>query len=453
MLEEEDEEENMDTPLVESDGIDGAVGDIGGGGRVVLEVVVGVLTAFTLLLLCLFLGLLFAYSRRQKTGGGDSSSCRRSLNPFPAAAQVNMKDLLLTLSPSGHHGLASLAQQQQPNTSSSSSGAPSASSSSSSSNNNKANITPNPGYYSFAAPDASEDPPLLLTRLQQQQEQKERLFLQQQQQRHFSEEARARWHSTGNVDGLFDLEDEVGAAMPPSIVVADLLEGGGGGGGGGFGGVAEYACVDVQVKFLRKEKQVGSDDKNMFLHLYVGFWRPSSPVGRQHGPLPPRRPRSGRHLVHLRLQPGEPLLQRAAAAAAGTTAAAASAALRHPADDKQAVEAAPEAEPAEQGAAPAASSSSSTAAADSGIRRRRRQREEPLRLRLRGPGPARRVQPGAVLPPHRLGAPSKKELQRRRRRIRGQEGVLVHPWRRRCEFPIFTTLRFPSEKSTPFSTF
>ncbi len=253
MLEEEDEEENMDTPLVESDGIDGAVGDIGGGGRVVLEVVVGVLTAFTLLLLCLFLGLLFAYSRRQKTGGGDSSSsCRRSLNPFPAAAQVNMKDLLLTLSPSGHHGLASLAQQQQqqPNTSSSSSGAPSASSSSSSSN--KANITPNPGYYSFAAPDAGEGPPLLLTRLQQQhqQEQKEHLFLQQQQQRHFSEEARARWHSTGNVDGLFDLEDEVGAAMPPSIVVADLLEGGGG--GGGFGGVAEYACVDVQVKKLRR---------------------------------------------------------------------------------------------------------------------------------------------------------------------------------------------------------
>ncbi len=392
MLEqEEDGEEDRDTLSVESDGIDGVVGDVGGGGRVVLEVVVGVLTAFTLLLLCLFLGLLFAYSRRQKTGGGDSSSCRRSLNPFPAAAQVNMKDLLLTLSPSGHHGLASLAQQQQqqqPNTSSSSSGAPSASSSSSSSNN-KANITPNPGYYSFAAPDAGEGPPLLLTRLQQeqeqehQQEQKERLFLQQQQQRHFSEEARARWHSTGNVDGLFDLEDEVGAAMPPSIVVADLLEGGGGGGGGGFGGGAEYACVDVQVKKLRKKKPC-SVDKNIFLHLHVGFWRPSSPGGRQHGPLPPRRPWSGRHLVHLRVQPGEPLLQRAAAAAAGTAAAAASAALRHPADDRQAVEAAAEAaELAEQGAAPAAAAA--TAAADAGIHRCR-QREEPLRLRLGGRG-------------------------------------------------------------------
>ncbi len=51
-----------------------------------MEVVVGVLTAFTLLLLFLFVAVLI-YSRRQKFLSSPPSA--RSLNPFPV--QINMK--------------------------------------------------------------------------------------------------------------------------------------------------------------------------------------------------------------------------------------------------------------------------------------------------------------------------------------------------------------------------
>ena len=58
-----------------------------------IEVLIGVLTAVTFILLCLFLVIL-CYSKRQKFL---HSPTTRALNPFPAV-QINMKELL-TASP------------------------------------------------------------------------------------------------------------------------------------------------------------------------------------------------------------------------------------------------------------------------------------------------------------------------------------------------------------------
>ena len=51
-----------------------------------MEVLVGVLTAVTLLLLFVFASIVFIYNRRQKFLNSPTS---RSLNPFPV--QINMK--------------------------------------------------------------------------------------------------------------------------------------------------------------------------------------------------------------------------------------------------------------------------------------------------------------------------------------------------------------------------
>ena len=51
-----------------------------------MEVLIGALTAVTLLLLFLFVSIVFIYSRRQKFLNSPTS---RSLNPFPV--QINMK--------------------------------------------------------------------------------------------------------------------------------------------------------------------------------------------------------------------------------------------------------------------------------------------------------------------------------------------------------------------------
>jgi hypothetical protein len=64
-----------------------------------LEVIIGVLTAVTLLLLFLFVAVLM-YSRRQKLLNSPTS---RSLNPFPV--QLNMKDLLMNMSSPNSAGI------------------------------------------------------------------------------------------------------------------------------------------------------------------------------------------------------------------------------------------------------------------------------------------------------------------------------------------------------------
>ena len=51
-----------------------------------MEVLIGALTAVTLLLLFLFVSIVFIYSKRQKFLNSPTS---RSLNPFPV--QINMK--------------------------------------------------------------------------------------------------------------------------------------------------------------------------------------------------------------------------------------------------------------------------------------------------------------------------------------------------------------------------
>ena len=51
-----------------------------------MEILIGALTAVTLLLLFLFVSIIFIYSRRQKLLNSPTS---RSLNPFPV--QINMK--------------------------------------------------------------------------------------------------------------------------------------------------------------------------------------------------------------------------------------------------------------------------------------------------------------------------------------------------------------------------
>ena len=74
-----------------------------------LEIIIGVLTAVSLLLLFLFI-LFFMYSRRQKYLSSPSS---RSLNPFPV--QMNMKDLLMNLSPTSTPVMANGSLIQLPN--------------------------------------------------------------------------------------------------------------------------------------------------------------------------------------------------------------------------------------------------------------------------------------------------------------------------------------------------
>lgn len=74
-----------------------------------MEILIGVLTAVTLLLLFLFIAII-VYSRRQKFLHSPTS---RSLNPFPV--QINMKDLLMNLSPSSHAHLSAASSSSPPN--------------------------------------------------------------------------------------------------------------------------------------------------------------------------------------------------------------------------------------------------------------------------------------------------------------------------------------------------
>ena len=92
------------------------MGSMTSSTSVEIEILIGVLTAVTLILLFFFLVIL-AYSKRQKFLGSPTT---RALNPFPAV-QINMKELLTANSPvlsgetsQANPAIATLDFEQQP---------------------------------------------------------------------------------------------------------------------------------------------------------------------------------------------------------------------------------------------------------------------------------------------------------------------------------------------------
>ncbi|XP_059092604.1 discoidin domain-containing receptor 2-like [Tigriopus californicus] len=175
---------------------------------VYLEVIIGVLTAVTLLLLFLFIVVLW-YSRRQKLLHSPTS---RSLNPFPV--QLNMKDLLMNFSTTpnaANSGETELVASSNLMVSS------------------PANITTNPNYMNGTT--ADEITTSFYDTFRGQPIYEEHQVL---------EDARTKWHSTGHVpESRSHFRSSLTTAPGNTLAMA----------GSGMlvnNNVTEYASVDIQ---------------------------------------------------------------------------------------------------------------------------------------------------------------------------------------------------------------
>ncbi len=179
--------------------------------RIYLEVIVGVLSAFSLLLLILFVALV-AYGKRNKM-----------TMMTPGSMQVNMKDLLMTLSPSSHNGLSSVAAGN---------------------NSSTPNIIANPAYSgNFAtAPRIHEnklsgDNEHLLSQLQPQEGTQPQLM---------AVDSNGRWHSTGHV-ALMDYGRAIYGQADTINSGSESSSGGSRSNRHNSSTVSEYASVDIRA--------------------------------------------------------------------------------------------------------------------------------------------------------------------------------------------------------------